>query len=155
MAIFPVSHGSNRMSQGVEHRGSLTRVPLALREKTRDKKHRANMLFGGHRSDEQSGRNAGGRTQVRGAEKFFWARLRGRNEGDRPSPKRRFSLKTADFRRFTPSRGGNRRKPKILTESAEPQVFNEDALLALLMHSHATTSMKNAREIPEKCLKEP
>ena len=31
MAIFPVSRGTNRISQGVEHRGSLISVPWALR----------------------------------------------------------------------------------------------------------------------------
>ena len=30
-AILPVSHGKNRMSQGVENRGSQISVPLALR----------------------------------------------------------------------------------------------------------------------------
>ena len=30
-AIFPSSHGKNRISQGVENRGSLINVPLALR----------------------------------------------------------------------------------------------------------------------------
>ena len=32
IAIFPASRGKNRMSQGVESRGSLTCVPLAVRE---------------------------------------------------------------------------------------------------------------------------
>ena len=31
-AVFPFSRGKNRISQGVENRGSLTSVPLALRE---------------------------------------------------------------------------------------------------------------------------
>ena len=31
MAIFPFSRGKNRISQGVENRGSLISVPLALR----------------------------------------------------------------------------------------------------------------------------
>ena len=31
-AIFPLSHGKDRMSQGVGNRGSLSSVPLALRE---------------------------------------------------------------------------------------------------------------------------
>ena len=31
-AVFPFSRGKNRISQGVEHRGSLISVPLALRE---------------------------------------------------------------------------------------------------------------------------
>ena len=32
-AVFPFSRGKNRISQGVENRGSLISVPLALREK--------------------------------------------------------------------------------------------------------------------------
>ena len=31
-AVFPFSRGTNRISQGVENRGSLISVPLALRE---------------------------------------------------------------------------------------------------------------------------
>ena len=31
MAVFPFSRGKNRISQGVENRGSLISVPLALR----------------------------------------------------------------------------------------------------------------------------
>ena len=31
-AVFPFSHGKNRISQGVENRGSLISVPLGLRE---------------------------------------------------------------------------------------------------------------------------
>ena len=30
-AVFPFSHGKNRISQGVENRGSLISAPLALR----------------------------------------------------------------------------------------------------------------------------
>ena len=35
-AIFPFSRGKNRISQGVENRGSLISVPLALRENGSD-----------------------------------------------------------------------------------------------------------------------
>ena len=31
MTVFPFSRGKNRISQDVEHRGSLTSVPVALR----------------------------------------------------------------------------------------------------------------------------
>ena len=43
-AIFPLSRGKNRISQGVENRGSLISVPLALREtrKQRDAGETAN-----------------------------------------------------------------------------------------------------------------
>ena len=37
IAIFSVSCGKSRMSQGVENRGSLISVPLALREENHDK----------------------------------------------------------------------------------------------------------------------
>ena len=36
-AVFPFSRGKNRISQGVENRGSLISVPLALREMTPQK----------------------------------------------------------------------------------------------------------------------
>ena len=36
LTVFPFSRGKNRISQGVENRGSLISVPLALREKHRD-----------------------------------------------------------------------------------------------------------------------
>ena len=55
---------------------------------------------------------------------IFWARLRGRNQGDRESPKHRFSQKTADFRRFTLSLGNS--SVWRAQETAEDRRFSQE-----------------------------
>ena len=57
---------------------------------------------------------------------FFRECLRWRNWGDRESPKRRFSQKTADFRRFTPSPGNSSIWRARETAENRMQIFAEN-----------------------------
>ena len=59
-------------------------------------------------------------------EKRVRASLRWRNLGDRERPKRRFSQKTAEFRRFTSSPGNSSISRTQETYRRKPQIFAEN-----------------------------